>query len=90
MIHMNPRVMTMLYPFTSFLKFCAKVRRDDPSILPEPREPLRIRHLSQNEHMEFADTLLENTKSSAEAMAKYRRTSKRLQRIRRKGNLYLC
>jgi hypothetical protein len=45
----------------TFLKFCAKVRRDDPSILPEPGEPLRIRHLSENEHMELADTLLENT-----------------------------
>jgi hypothetical protein len=79
----------------TFLEFCAKVRNNDPSILPEPGQPLRIRRLSQKAGIELADALLENTnvtdlelgtekctKSSAEAMAKYMRTSKRLQRIR--------
>jgi hypothetical protein len=86
-----------------FLEFCAKVRKDDPSILPELGKPFKIRDLSlsEREHMELADALLENnsvtylelmksdnyTKSSAEAMAKYVRTSKRLQRIRWPRNL---
>jgi hypothetical protein len=77
-----------------FLKFCTKVRNNDPSILPEPSLPLQIRHMSEKEHIEFADALLENTnvtylelrivaytKGSAEAMAKYLRSSKHLQRI---------
>jgi Ran GTPase-activating protein (RanGAP) involved in mRNA processing and transport len=83
---------------STFLEVCAKVRKDDPSILPEPGEPFKIRrNLSEKEGMELADALLENTnvtyleleaatnrytKSSAEAMAKYVRTSKRLQHIR--------
>jgi hypothetical protein len=80
---------------SAFLEFCAKVRKDDPSILPEIGKPFKIRHLSEKEDMELADALLENnsvtylelgtttmyTKSSAEAMAKYVRTSKRLRRI---------
>jgi hypothetical protein len=82
-----------------FLEFCAKVRNNDPSILPEPGDPLRIRHLAENEQLELADALLESTnvtyldlktndytKSSAEAMAEYVRTSKRLQRIHWTGN----
>jgi hypothetical protein len=82
-----------------FLEFCTKLRNNDPSILPKPDIPLRIRHLSEREVMELADALLENTniaylqldtekytKSSAEAMAKYMRTSKRLQRIHWIGN----
>jgi Leucine-rich repeat (LRR) protein len=79
-----------------FLEFCAKVRNSDPSILPAPGEPFTIRDLSEKEDMELADALLENTnitylqmgtclgkytKSAAEAMAKYVRTSKHLQRI---------
>jgi Ran GTPase-activating protein (RanGAP) involved in mRNA processing and transport len=84
---------------SAFLEFCVKVRNNDPFILPAPGEPLRIRRLSENEGMELADALLENTnvtdleletgkytKSSAEAMAKYLRTSKRLQRIRCVGS----
>jgi hypothetical protein len=82
---------------STFLEFCAKVRKDDPSILPEPGEPLRIRHwqMSEKEQMEIADALLENTnvtdlelgtekytRRSAEAMAKYMRTSKSLECIR--------
>jgi hypothetical protein len=80
--------------------FCAKVRSNDPSILPEPGEPFRIRDLSEREHMEVADALLENTcvthlqlytdhytKRSAEAMAKYVRTNKNLKRIRWKGSM---
>jgi Leucine-rich repeat (LRR) protein len=84
---------------STFIDFCAKVRSNDPSILPEPGEPFRICCLIEKEDMELADALLENsnvtyleleatslyTKSSAEAMAKYMRTSKRLQRIQWDG-----
>ncbi len=85
-------------PFSSsFLEFCAKVRNNESSILPEfgTCNPFNIRHLSEKEGIELADALLENTSvtglvlkteyhttSSAEAMAKYVRTSKSLQRIR--------
>jgi hypothetical protein len=85
-----------------FLEFCTKVRNNDPSILPEPGEPFRIHLFSEKEDMELAHALLENinvtyldlemehpTKSSAEAMAKYVRTSKFLQRIRWHTNLML-
>jgi hypothetical protein len=92
-------------PFSSaFLEFCAKVRNNDLSILPEPGEPLQIRQLSEKEGLELADALLENnivtyielntgeyTKSSVEAveaMAKYLHTSNCLQRIRWIGELY--
>jgi Ran GTPase-activating protein (RanGAP) involved in mRNA processing and transport len=77
-----------------FLEFCAKLRKDDRFILPAPCEPSRIALLSEKENIELAAALLENTnvtrleletekhtKSSAEAMAEYVRTSKRLQRI---------
>jgi hypothetical protein len=81
---------------STFLEFCAKVRKDNPSILPEFGRPFSIRDLSEREYIEVADALLENnsvtylelmdtntlTKRSAEAMAKFVRTSKRLQRIR--------
>jgi Ran GTPase-activating protein (RanGAP) involved in mRNA processing and transport len=83
-----------------FLEFCTKVRKNDLSVLPAPGEPFRIDYLSENEGMELADALLENTnvtyleletrkytKSSAEAMAKYVRTSKSLQRIDWNGEL---
>jgi Ran GTPase-activating protein (RanGAP) involved in mRNA processing and transport len=79
---------------SSFLEFCGKVRNKDLSILPRPGEPFKIRRLSEKEDIELADALLENTsvthleletekytKSSAEAMAMYVRTSKRLQHI---------
>jgi hypothetical protein len=79
----------------TFLEFCAKVRNNDPSILPAPGMAFAIRDLSEREHMELAYALMENksvtylqldmekyTKSSAEAMAECVRTSKRLQRIR--------
>jgi hypothetical protein len=79
----------------SFLEFCVKVRNNDPSILPTLGEPFKIRPLSEKEDMEqLANALLENTsvtylqlrtekctKRSAEALAKYVRTSKCLQRI---------
>jgi hypothetical protein len=67
------------------------------SILPETGKPWKIDNLSEREGLELADALLENTnvtylefetaknrymKSSAEAMAKYVRTSKHLQHIR--------
>jgi hypothetical protein len=88
---------------STFLEFCAKVRKDDPSILPPVGYPFKIRRLlSAKEHMELADALLENTnvtfldlettkytKSSAEGMAKYVRTSKRLQRIHWNRNVIL-
>jgi Ran GTPase-activating protein (RanGAP) involved in mRNA processing and transport len=80
---------------SSFLEFCAKLRNNNSSILPEVGQPLRICHLTEKEDIELADALLENTnvtyirlvtekytKCSAEAMAKYVRTSKFLQRIR--------
>jgi hypothetical protein len=81
---------------STFLEFCAKVRNNDPSIMPEVGKPFEIRYLRKREYTELADALLENTsvtylqldmekhtKSSAEAMAnKYVRTSKCLQRIR--------
>jgi hypothetical protein len=82
---------------STFLEFCDKVRNNDPSILPEFGEgkPFKIRSLSEGESIELSDALLENTsvrylevgteehtKSSAEAMAKYVRTSKHLQRVR--------
>jgi Leucine-rich repeat (LRR) protein len=71
------------------------VRKDDPSILPKIGKPFKIRQLSEKEGIELADALLENTnvtyleletenytKCSAEAMAKYVRTSKCLERMR--------
>jgi hypothetical protein len=80
---------------STFLEFCAKVRSNDPSILPEFGEPFNIGHLSEREGLELADALLENTnvtylelktqeytKRFAEAMAKYVRTSKHVQHIR--------
>jgi Ran GTPase-activating protein (RanGAP) involved in mRNA processing and transport len=78
----------------TFLEFCANVRNSDLTIMPEPGQPFKIDRRSDKEDLELADALLENnrvtylefevrnyTKSSAEAMAKYVRTSKRLQRI---------
>jgi hypothetical protein len=78
----------------NYLEFCAKVRSSDPSILSNADMPFKIRPLSEKEDIELANALLVNTnvtclelnsakytKSSAEAMAKYVRTSKHLQRI---------
>jgi hypothetical protein len=79
----------------TLLDFCAKVRKDDPTVLMYPGEPFRIRVLSEDEHMELADALLENNSITylelgtaikhprryIEAMAEYVRTSKCLQRI---------
>jgi hypothetical protein len=80
---------------SEFLEFTVKVRNNDPSVLPDPGQPFRISHLSEREGIELTDALLENTrityldlttghytKSSAEAMAKYVRTSKHLQHFR--------
>ena len=87
---------------STFLEFCENVRNNDPSVLPEPGEPLRIADLSEKEGMELADALLENTsvtyleletesnrykKLYVQAMAKYVRTSKSLQHISWKGGL---
>jgi hypothetical protein len=99
---MIPRVLVLALPFhLHFSEFCAKVRKDDPSILPEPGKPFKIRRMSEREDMQLADALLENTnvtylqletdyytKRSAEAMAKYLRTSKRLQCIHWHGIAY--
>jgi Ran GTPase-activating protein (RanGAP) involved in mRNA processing and transport len=84
-----------------FLEFCGMVRNNDPSILPAPGHFLRIRHLTEKEDVELADALLENdgvkylelgtakyTKASAEAMAKYVRNSKCLERIVYNGEFY--
>jgi hypothetical protein len=78
----------------TFLDFCAKVRNNDLSIMRECGYPLTIDRLRGKNDLELADALLENrsitnleletatyTKSAAEAMTKYVRTSKRLQRI---------
>jgi hypothetical protein len=86
----------VLLASASFLKFCANVRNSDLSILSDPGEPFRIRNLlSEKQDIELAGALLESksvtyleletamyTKSSAEAMAKYMNTSKRLRRIK--------
>jgi Leucine-rich repeat (LRR) protein len=83
---------------STFLEVCAKVRNNDPSILPESGMSFNILDMREAEYIKLADALLENTnvthlglgtannytKRSAEAMAKYVRTSKRLQRIRLK------
>ena len=45
---------------STFLDFCVKVRNNDPSVLPEPGAPFRIRDLSEKEGPEVADALLEN------------------------------
>jgi hypothetical protein len=79
---------------STFLEFCAQVRNNDSSILPEPGEPFKIFLLRDQEVMELGDALLKNTsitylkletvkytKRHAEAMAKYVRTSNCLQRI---------
>jgi Ran GTPase-activating protein (RanGAP) involved in mRNA processing and transport len=82
---------------SAFLEFCAKVRTSDASILPELGKPFSIRRLGEREGREgvqFADALLKNTNVTylelrtfkytnicAEALAKYIRTSKRLERI---------
>jgi hypothetical protein len=79
---------------STFLEFCAKVRNSDPSILPKAGNPFRIDQLSERKQIKLADALLENnsvtylklyakkyTKDSAVAIAKYIRTSERLQRI---------
>jgi hypothetical protein len=71
------------------------VRNNDPSILPVLGKPFKIRRMCEREGIELANALLENnsvtylqlnmvnhTKSSAEAMAKYVRTGKHLQSIR--------
>jgi Ran GTPase-activating protein (RanGAP) involved in mRNA processing and transport len=80
---------------STFLEFCVKVRNNDPSIMPELGEPFKIRPLNEGASIELTDALLENTsvrylelgtdkytKSSAEAMAKFLRSSKQLQHIR--------
>jgi Ran GTPase-activating protein (RanGAP) involved in mRNA processing and transport len=79
----------------TFLEFCAKVRSNDLTILPEPGQPLRIADLGERESIALSQALLGNTsvtyleldtatftKSAAEAMAKYVRTSKSLRNIR--------
>jgi hypothetical protein len=79
-----------------FLEFCAQVRRDDPSFCQKlaSLSGLNTTFKRERKDIELADALLENTnvtylelrtaantKCSTEAMAKYVRTSKRLQHI---------
>jgi hypothetical protein len=77
------------------------VRNNDRSILPEPGKSLRLRYLNEKEGIEISDALLENNsvtylelgtamyaKGSAEALANYVRTSKRLEHITWNGELY--
>jgi hypothetical protein len=45
---------------STFLEFCAKVRKDDPSILPEPGKPSKIRPLCERAGIELSNALLEN------------------------------
>jgi hypothetical protein len=84
---------------STFLDICVKVRNNDPTILQELGEPFNIRCVCERERIELADALLENTsvtylelarqkytKRFAEAIAKYVRTSTRLQRIRWNGD----
>jgi hypothetical protein len=92
MSDLNDSTITGGVPLSStFLEFCAKVRKGDPSLLPEPGEPLRISPLNEKEGTELAGALLENTnvtylelgtqrdtKVHAEALAKYVRSSNRL------------
>ena len=83
----------------TFLEFCSKVRNNDPSIMPEPGEPFKIRRICEREGIELADALLENNMVtyielsteyyptiSAAAMAHYVRTLTRLQHLRLNGN----
>jgi Leucine-rich repeat (LRR) protein len=78
----------------TFLEFCVKVRKNDPSILPELDRPFKILSMCERQHIQLADALLENTsvtylelesehytEFSAKKMAKYVRTSKHLQQI---------
>jgi hypothetical protein len=45
---------------SKFLEFCAKMRKNDPSIMPEAGKPFKIPHLTEKEATELADALLEN------------------------------
>jgi Ran GTPase-activating protein (RanGAP) involved in mRNA processing and transport len=85
-------------PRPPLLDFCDKVRNNDPSILPSVGTPFSVGLMREKNALKLADALLENTsvtyiklqaetytKRTAEAMAKYVRTSKRLQRIRWPG-----
>jgi Ran GTPase-activating protein (RanGAP) involved in mRNA processing and transport len=77
----------------TFLELCTKVRNNDPTIMPEEGKPFKIVSLmSERESIKLSDALLENNRvaylelvtrnyTHAEAMAKYVRTSKHLQRI---------
>jgi hypothetical protein len=49
---------------STFLDFCAKVRKDDPTVLPELGKPFKIRLLSEREHTELANALLENNSAT--------------------------
>jgi hypothetical protein len=46
---------------SQFLEFCAKVRNNDPSILPDLGKPFKIDRLSEREGIELFDALLEST-----------------------------
>jgi hypothetical protein len=93
-----PTSMVNLYFLRHFSSFAS---RCETTILPAVNKPFCIRRMCEREDMELADALLENTsvtylrletekytKSSAEAMAKYLRTSKCLQRLHWNGEIH--
>jgi Ran GTPase-activating protein (RanGAP) involved in mRNA processing and transport len=77
---------------SDFLTFCAKLRDDDPTVLPSADSPFKIRSgLTETQYIELSAALLESsavkhleldafalTEGSATAIGKYLRTSKRL------------
>jgi hypothetical protein len=84
-------VLAMTYHLRRHFSIFAPKCENDPSVLPAAGDPLVFGQSSEKEHRELADALLENTtvtylelqtenytKYSAEAMAKYVRTSKSL------------
>jgi hypothetical protein len=50
---------------STFLEFCDKVRKNDPSILPEfgKGEPFKIRRMCEREDIELADALLTTSRT---------------------------
>jgi hypothetical protein len=40
---------------STFLEFCGKVRNKDRSILPEPGEPIKIRHMCERQGIKLYD-----------------------------------
>jgi Ran GTPase-activating protein (RanGAP) involved in mRNA processing and transport len=84
---------------STFLECCARLRADDPTVLPRPGAPFMInRRLSERESTELTKSLLKNTNiqslalnvdhytiASAETMGEYLRASKHLRQVRLEG-----